>query len=428
MMERRFDYIIVGSGVGGATIARELSKKNNSILVIEKGEMEKSYGTFMDSARYFDVNKVTKIPKKSKEGVTIWRTFMAGGSAFVSAGNFFRCLESDFKSMGIDLSDEFLEAEKELRVAPLDDSLISEGSRAIASAAKDLGYSMEPMMKAIDPQKCIRCGLCMLGCKTGAKWTPVVYLNEALANGVEIMYNTTVKSVISENGKAVGVIASSSNKDVTLYANSVILSAGGLATPVILQSSGIEEAGSNLFIDILVTTYGVHENLNLIKEPQMAMVNLDFHDSKGFMLSPCVNHPRQLRFLEAGLKGLSLPTHRILGIMTKISDDATGRVYPDGSVSKDLTKSDLEKIRLGTSISKEILIKAGVDPDSFIETQPAGAHPGGTAAIGHVVDTNLQTKINNLYVCDASVFPKAPGLPPILTIIALSKHLAKQLT
>ncbi|PKM88771.1 MAG: hypothetical protein CVU85_03635, partial [Firmicutes bacterium HGW-Firmicutes-10] len=128
MMERRFDYIIVGSGVGGATIARELSKKNNSILVIEKGEMEKSYGTFMDSARYFDVNKVTKIPKKSKEGVTIWRTFMAGGSAFVSAGNFFRCLESDFKSMGIDLSDEFLEAEKELRVAPLDDSLISEGS------------------------------------------------------------------------------------------------------------------------------------------------------------------------------------------------------------------------------------------------------------------------------------------------------------
>jgi choline dehydrogenase-like flavoprotein len=428
MMERRFDYIIVGSGVGGATIARELSKKNNSILVIEKGEMEKSYGTFMDSARYFDVNKVTKIPKKSKEGVTIWRTFMAGGSAFVSAGNFFRCLESDFKSMGIDLSDEFLEAEKELRVAPLDDSLISEGSRAIASAAKDLGYSMEPMMKAIDPQKCIRCGLCMLGCKTGAKWTPVVYLNEALANGVKIMYNTTVKSVISENGKAVGVIASSSNKDVTLYANSVILSAGGLATPVILQSSGIEEAGSNLFIDILVTTYGVHENLNLIKEPQMAMVNLDFHDSKGFMLSPCVNHPRQLRFLEAGLKGLSLPTHRILGIMTKISDDATGRVYPDGSVSKDLTESDLEKIRLGTSISKEILIKAGVDPDSFIETQPAGAHPGGTAAIGHVVDTNLQTKINNLYVCDASVFPKAPGLPPILTIIALSKHLAKQLT
>jgi choline dehydrogenase-like flavoprotein len=226
----------------------------------------------------------------------------------------------------------------------------------------------------------------------------------------------------------VGVIASSSNKDVTLYANSVILSAGGLATPVILQSSGIEEAGSNLFIDILVTTYGVHENLNLIKEPQMAMVNLDFHDSKGFMLSPCVNHPRQLRFLEAGLKGLSLPTHRILGIMTKISDDATGRVYPDGSVSKDLTESDLEKIRLGTSISKEILIKAGVDPDSFVETQPAGAHPGGTAAIGHVVDTNLQTKINNLYVCDASVFPKAPGLPPILTIIALSKHLAKQLT
>ena len=57
-----------------------------------------------------------------------------------------------------------------------------------------------------------------------------------------------------------------------------------------------------------------------------------------------------------------------------------------------------------------------------------GAHPGGTAAVGVVVDSNLQTKIDNLFVCDASVLPTAPGLPPILTIVALSKRLAKLLT
>ena len=37
------------------------------------------------------------------------------------------------------------------------------------------------------------------------------------------------------------------------------------------------------------------------------------------------------------------------------------------------------------------------------------------------------TRVKNLYVCDASVLPKAPGLPPILTIVALGKHLAKHL-
>ena len=58
---------------------------------------------------------------------------------------------------------------------------------------------------------------------------------------------------------------------------------------------------------------------------------------------------------------------------------------------------------------------------------PQGTHPGGTAAIGEVVNANLETEISNLYVCDASVLPTAPGLPPILTIIALAKRLAKSL-
>jgi choline dehydrogenase-like flavoprotein len=53
-----------------------------------------------------------------------------------------------------------------------------------------------------------------------------------------------------------------------------------------------------------------------------------------------------------------------------------------------------------------------------------GAHPGGTAAIGEVVNENLQTDIENFYVCDASVLPSAPGLPPIMTILALAKRLA----
>jgi hypothetical protein len=36
----------------------------------------------------------------------------------------------------------------------------------------------------------------------------------------------------------------------------------------------------------------------------------------------------------------------------------------------------------------------------------------------------LQTEVDNLFVCDASVLPKAPGLPPILTIVALARRLA----
>jgi choline dehydrogenase-like flavoprotein len=56
-----------------------------------------------------------------------------------------------------------------------------------------------------------------------------------------------------------------------------------------------------------------------------------------------------------------------------------------------------------------------------------GAHPGGTARIGHIVDENLQTEFENLYVCDTSVIPQPWGLPPVLTCIGLGKRLAKHL-
>jgi choline dehydrogenase-like flavoprotein len=44
-----------------------------------------------------------------------------------------------------------------------------------------------------------------------------------------------------------------------------------------------------------------------------------------------------------------------------------------------------------------------------------------------MLDTDLQTEVEGLYVCDASTFPEALGRPTVLTIIGLAKRLAKQL-
>lgn len=63
----------------------------------------------------------------------------------------------------------------------------------------------------------------------------------------------------------------------------------------------------------------------------------------------------------------------------------------------------------------------------LLSNNNGGAHPGGTAAIGEAVNKNLETKIKGLFVCDASVLPTSPGLPPILAIIALSKRFARKL-
>ncbi len=134
-----------------------------------------------------------------------------------------------------------------------------------------------------------------------------------------------------------------------------------------------------------------------------------------------------IRFIEAGLKGMRLKEKNLIGMMVKISDTAGGVVYPDGSVSKTVTEDDKSKLEQGIKKAEEILIQAGADKNNILVTNPQGAHPGGTAAIGKVTDKNLETEIKNLYICDASVFPTSPGMPPILTIVALAKKLAKDL-
>ncbi len=45
--------------------------------------------------------------------------------------------------------------------------------------------------------------------------------------------------------------------------------------------------------------------------------------------------------------------------------------------------------------------------------------------VGRMLDTDLQTRIRNLYCCDTSVFHEAPGQPPALTVVCLAKRLAR---
>jgi choline dehydrogenase-like flavoprotein len=224
----------------------------------------------------------------------------------------------------------------------------------------------------------------------------------------------------------VGVTAAGPEGTHEIDADTVILAAGALATPVLLQRAGIE-AGDGLFVDLFVNVYGVADESGQLLEPQMALLNDEFHDSEGYILSPYLNVPREVRLMEAGMRGAVLPLQKTLGLMVKTTDDPAGRVHPNGEVSKPVTDADQARLDAGVERARDVLLAAGADPDSILVSKPQGAHPGGTAAIGTVVDADLKTDVEGLYVCDASVLPETPGAPPILTIVALAKRLAASL-
>lgn len=391
------NIIVVGSGAGGGTITRELASKGVNVTLIEKGPFTKTENAY----EHYDNADV---------GVELLQTSCIGGTTVVTAGNAVRTCQKYLKNMGIDIEDEFNEIEEEMGVSTLPDTHFGKGTKIIIDKAESMGFNTQKMPKFINPESCKPCGKCAFGCPRDSKWTSNEYVNDALDHGANVVTNTEITELITVNGEIKGV--KSNNKE--FLADIVVISAGGIETPRILRRSGID-AGNNLFVDTFVTVGGIIKGIKFKNEVQMnALIKLD----------DLIMAPHYSGILFDNLKNRGASENDILGIMIKIADERSGMVRED-YIEKYSTAKDVGLLAKGSATAGAILKEAGVDPITLTSTIARGAHPGGTAAIGEVVNKNLETGISGLFAADASVFPVAPGAPPVLTIVALAKRLGK---
>lgn len=119
---------------------------------------------------------------------------------------------------------------------------------------------------------------------------------------------------------------------------------------------------------------------------------------------------------------------RGMGLFVKLAEDDKGEVFPNERTSKPITESDIRRMDRGVGVARELMVRAGVKESSLSMLQWAGGHPGGTVAMGTMADRDFRFGCDNLYVCDASLFPRSPGAPPSLSIMAMSRLLGKILT
>lgn len=397
--------IIVGTGAGGGILAYELTKNNIPVTIIEKGP----YIDSKDAFNYYD---------KYSDSVDLLTTTCIGGASIVAMGNMVRALDEELHEFGIDLSDAYGYVENLVGVHQLDDSHIGKGTQAFLDAGHELGLKTLKMPKAIREEDCIQCGKCAFGCPADAKWSGKDFVDEAVKNGATLICDAEVVSVISEDGKACGVTYIKDNNEESVYADRVILSAGAIGSTLILRNSGIEDAGREIFFDPFVSVGGYLKDINFNTEVQMAGLVI----GENFVLSPHFSS-----FIRANIPNDDVGDKDILSIMVKTADECKGYVDDDGDVVKINTIQDIRYLAEGAATAGFILEKAGVDPSTIGSTVYRGAHPGGTAPIGKIVDSNQETEIEGLFVSDASVLPVSPGKPPILTILALSKRLADYL-
>ncbi|MCA9942269.1 MAG: GMC family oxidoreductase [Anaerolineales bacterium] len=437
MIEKQTDIIVVGSGPGGATVARELARSSSGLAVtlLERGRdwrQNPLYGTYPGAMLYADRASFLF----TQQGLTIIRPLMVGGATSMYCGCAARPLPWWQSKYGIDLNQAAEEMINELRIAPLPATLRGVASTRIADAAADLGLDWQPQDKFMVPQRShdgFGCGAkCMLGCRCGAKWNAAEIVDEAVQQGIDLWTGAQVDEVLWQNGRVQGVRGRRAGKPFRLWGNTVVLAAGGIGTPLILQRSGLTQAGQGMTMDTTVMVYGHAPAKGIGQEPPMTWSCAD--DELGVLYStlidPWLNYP--IVMLQKG-PAYPLTWHRwgqTYGVMIKLKDEISGAVQAQKrgfTIDKGLTVGDQQRLAQAEAVAGRILRQAGCDPNTIFTTPLRGTHPSGTVRLGEMLDTNLQTEIAGLYVCDASVFPEALARPTVLTILALGKRLARHL-
>jgi choline dehydrogenase-like flavoprotein len=420
-----FDAIVVGSGPGGATVTRELARAGKNVLLLEWGGRPEIRGSFSQLAG------MALQPGKgvlfTPDGLALFRNITTGGSSLSYYATAWEPPLEDLKRYGIDVSEEAQEVRDELPITVLPDELTGPFAGRIMASARDLGYGWNKLKKFVYVEKCRPdCDKCIYGCPHGAKWTARMYAEEAVGLGATLINGARVGRVLVENGQARGVEYRRKGEDHRVYARQIVLSAGGIGSPVILRASGIKAAGQDFFFDPLIGVFGTVKGLNGGREFPMA-TGCHFED-EGYILSD-YNLPAPLyaAFACEILRFDRAFSHsRTLQIMVKAKDPLGGRLTDRGGVRKRLSAADKDRLHHGCERAKDILKHAGAR--NIFRTWYIAAHPGGTAKVGDLVDSDLQTEIENLYVCDCSVIPAAWGLPPVFTILCLAKRLAGHLS
>ena len=389
-------FIIVGTGAGGAILAKELAENNLPVTILEKGPYIKS----KDAFEYYD---------KYNDSVDLLTT---------------TCIGLDFD---VDLTEAYEYVDDLVGVHELDDSHIGKGTQAFLDAGRELGLKTVKMPKAIREEDCIQCGKCAFGCPADAKWSGKDFVDDAVEAGATLITEAEVTELIIEDNSIKGVKYVKDDNEEDLLGDYVVLSAGAISSALILRRAGID-AGREIFFDPFVSVGGYLKDINFNTEVQMAGLVI----GENFVLSPHFSS-----FIRANIPDDSVTDKDILSIMGEnfvlsphFSSFIRANIPDDSVTDKDILSIMIQDIRYlaeGVATAGFILEKAGVDPNTIGSTVYRGAHPGGTAKIGEIVDSNLETEISNLFVCDASVLPISPGKPPILTILALSKRLADYL-
>jgi len=366
-----------------------------------------------------------------------------------------------------------------------DESEINETNNAICRGAKSLDYRWSVIPRNSLGCDCAQCGNCMFGCRVGGKQsTANTYLLDAIRSGARIVAPFSARRLLQSAGKVSGVEGSARDsngtlREVKITAKRVVLAAGALESPAILMRSGVESPhlGRHLYLHPTVAVMGMYASpMEAWVGPPQTVVCDEFSNlakGYGYRIEAAPAHPG---LLAVGVPWSTARQHRREMQQVKFAapfivlsrDSNTGRVrvtrdgepyfdYRLGGVEKRLLKHGMvtaarmhfaaKADRIFTLHSSGLVWDRARDGGSIekfcrridgASTAPNrlplfSAHQMGTCRMGSersrsVCDPDGAVYgLKGAYVADASLFPASSGVNPMITIMALARHVARRM-
>jgi len=475
------DVVVIGSGAGGGVVAAELTAAGKDVIVLEKGGYRNEADfTHQEGEALETMYDAGGLLATSDLGFVVLQGSTLGGGTVINyttsfhtpdtvrgewarkhglphfeSAEFTRALDAVARRLGVNTD--------HAKPSGRDQILI----RGLAQLRWHHGLLPRDVRGCSEDDSC---GYCGMGCRRGAKQsTLITYLQDAAAQGARIVVGCDVRRVVIERRVASGIQARVGPHALHVRAKAVVVAAGSVHSPALLLRSGVTLPALGRHLALHPAT-AVLADMDEDVRPWTGTVQAHYSDQfadldagYGFKFETAPVHP-SLQALAAPWESgaghrdrmARLPKTALVGILLRDRFGGRVRVDRDGVAVIDyrLSRYDRAHLRRAMGAAAEVLEAAGAREiwaplartvtyrpgskgarDEWLErVDAAGWGPNELLLVTFhqmascrtsVVDSEHRVwGIRGLYVADASTFPSASGVNPMLTVMAIAYRAA----
>lgn len=481
------DYIVIGTGAGGAAAATQLARGGAEVVMVEAGAWRDPadypssvYGSFRD---LFDRWGATVT-----RGPALWPVIQGsavGGSTVINSaiivrtpGDIFEEWQRDYGVGGDALAQRVWahqdRLDEELFVEPTRVDRLGRSSQLALDAGKSMGIDSHIMRRAV--KDCLGNSACLQGCKAEKKQSTNLHMiPEVLNAGGGLLSCAPVQKILMEGRKACGVTGRFRHPRTrkkggcfTLRARrAVVVAASSTHTPCILQRSGIKSPalGEHFRSHPGCAIPGVYaDKVGMDFGATQGWASSEFRKDPGYKLET-LNLPLELAAVRLKGAGTAL-MERIeelprMGVwLAACRAQSSGKVrnlFGRPSVHYVMDKADMTRLRSGLKKTAEMHFTMGAThiipgiqgmpyklfADQLDLFDSASLHPRAYTCIlshlfgGAVMGADPRTSFcdgsgkahgfEGLYIADAALLPTNLGVNPQHTVMAMARIVAEDL-